>query len=150
MQKASTCHPLHSAAWGRNLKVAEILLEDGADVNAETDEGETPAMTAALRGEKELLEILFSLSADPHAKDVYGSNLYDLAAAGGHLDILEIFEKLGVKNNHPFHAAAGKGDLKTIRKMLKNGRPINERDVFSNAHYCHGIRQNRYRKFPAQ
>ena len=122
--------PLHSAAWGRNLKVAEILLEDGADVNAETDEGETPAMTAALRGEKELLEILFSLSADPHAKDVHGSNLYDLAAAGGHLDILEILEKLKVKNNHPFHAAAGKGDLKTIRKMLKNGRPINERDAF--------------------
>ena len=81
-------------------------------------------MTAALRGEKELLEILFSLSADPHAKDVHGSNLYDLKNfAGGHLDILEILEKLKVKNNHPLHAAAGKGDLKTIRKMLKNGSP---------------------------
>ena len=122
--------PLHSAAWGRNLKVAEILLEDGADVNAKTDEGETPAMTAALRGEKDLLEILFSLSADPHAKDMHGSNLYDLAAAGGHLDILKILDSLKVKNNHPFHAAAGKGDLKAIRKMLQNGRSINERDAF--------------------
>ena len=122
--------PLHSAAWGRNLKVAEILLEDGADVNAKTDEGETPAMTAALRGEKDLLEILFSLSADPHAKDMHGSNLYDLAAAGGHLDILKILDSLEVKNNHPFHAAAGKGDLKAIKKMLKNGRSINERDAF--------------------
>lgn len=122
--------PLHSAAWGRNLKVAEILLEDGADVNAETDEGETPAMTASLRGEKDLLEILFSLSADPHAKDDHGSNLYDLASAGGHLEILEILESLQVKNNHPFHAAAGKGDLRTIKKMLKNGRSINEKDAF--------------------
>ena len=43
---------------------------------------------------------------------------------------LKILEKLKVKNNHPFHAAAGKGDLKTIKKMLKNGRPINERDAF--------------------
>ena len=122
--------PLHSAAWGRNLKVAEILLEDGADVNAKTDEGETPAMTAALRGEKDLLEILFSLSADPHAKDVHGSNLYDLASAGGHLEIIKILENLKVKNNHPFHAAAGRGDLKAIKKMLKNGRSINERDAF--------------------
>jgi ankyrin repeat protein len=122
--------PLHSAAWGRNLKVAEILLEDGADVNAETDEGETPAMTASLRGEKDLLEILFSLSADPHAKDDHGSNLYDLASAGGHLEILEILESLQVKNNHPFHAAAGRGDLKTIKKMLKSGRSINEKDAF--------------------
>ena len=122
--------PLHSAAWGRNLKVAEILLEDGADVNAETDEGETPAMTAALRGEKDLLEILFSLSADPHAKDVHGSNLYDLASAGGHLEILEILDDLKVKNNHPFHAAAGRGDLISIKKMLQNGRSINEKDAF--------------------
>jgi ankyrin repeat protein len=37
---------------------------------------------------------------------------------------------LQVKNNHPFHAAAGKGDLRTIKKMLKNGRSINEKDAF--------------------
>lgn len=122
--------PLHSAAWGRNLKVAELLLEDGADVNAQTDEGETPAMTAALRGEKDLLETLFSLSADPHAKDIHGSNLYDLASAGGHLEILDLLDELKVKNNHPFHAAAGKGDLQVIKKMLKNGRKINEKDAF--------------------
>ena len=122
--------PLHSAAWGRNLKVAELLLEDGADVNAKTDEGETPAMTAALRGEKALLETLFSLSADPHAKDIHGSNLYDLASAGGHIQILNLLDNLKVKNNHPFHSAAGRGDLKAIKKMLKNGRKINERDAF--------------------
>lgn len=122
--------PLHSAAWGRNLKVAEILLEDGADVSAKTDEGETPAMTAALRGEKDLIEILFSLSADPHATDVHGSNLYDLASAGGHLEILKILDSLNVKNNHPFHSAAGKGDFKTVKKMIKNGRSINEKDAF--------------------
>ena len=87
-------------------------------------------MTAALRGEKDLLEILFSLSADPHVKDIHGSNLYDLASAGGHLEILELLDSLNVQNNHPFHAAAGKGDLWSIKKMLKNGRPIDERDAF--------------------
>ena len=122
--------PLHSAAWGRNLKAAEILLEDGADVNARTDEGETPAMTAALRGEKDLLEILFSLSADPHAKDIHGSNLYDLASAGGHMQILDLLGDLKVKNNHPLHAAAGKGDLKEIKKLLKNGNKVDTRDAF--------------------
>ena len=122
--------PLHSAAWGRNLKVAEILLEDGADVNARSDEGETPAMTAALRGEKDLLEILFSLSADPHAKDMHGSNLYDLASAGGHLKILDILDELKVQNNHPFHSAAGRGDLKMVKQLLNEGRKIDERDAF--------------------
>ena len=87
-------------------------------------------MTAALRGEKELLEILFSLSADPHAKDMHGSNLYDLASAGGHLKILDILDELKVQNNHPFHSAAGRGDLKMVKQLLNEGRKIDERDAF--------------------
>ena len=34
--------PLHSAAWGKNQEVVELLLEDGAEVDAKTDELETP------------------------------------------------------------------------------------------------------------
>ena len=56
--------------------------------------------------------------------------MYDLASAGGHLEILEILDDLKVKNNHPFHAAAGRGDLISIKKMLQNGRSINEKDAF--------------------
>ena len=43
--------PLHSAAWGKNQEVVELLLEDGAEVDAQTDEQETPVMTATLRGQ---------------------------------------------------------------------------------------------------
>ena len=122
--------PLHSAIWGRNMECAEILLEDGADVDASTDEGETPGMTAALRGEKDLLEILFALSADPHAKDAHGTNLLDLAAAGGHREIAELLTEIGVDNQNPFHVAAGLGDLKLVKRLLKEGYEINQPDSF--------------------
>ena len=122
--------PLHSAAWGRNTQVLELLLEDGADVDARTDEGETPGMTAALRGEKDMLEILFALSADPHATDIHGTNLLDLAAAGGHKAIVELLQQIGVNNQNPLHIAAGIGDLKEVKKLLKEGHSVNVRDSF--------------------
>ena len=122
--------PLHSAAWGKNMQVLELLLEDGADVNARTDEGETPGMTAALRGQKEMLEILFALSADPHAKDIHGTNMLDLAAAGGHKPIVDLLSQMGVQNQNPLHVAAGLGDLKKVKNLLKQKNHINSRDHF--------------------
>ena len=122
--------PLHSAAWGRNAAALEVLLEEGADVNARTVEGETPGMTASLRGEKDILEILFALSADPHAEDDHGTNLIDLAAAGGHSVIVNLLRQIGVKNNNPLHVAAGLGDLKKVKALLNGGQNVNERDSF--------------------
>ena len=112
------------------MQVLELLLEDGADVNARTDEGETPGMTAALRGQKEMLEILFALSADPHAKDIHGTNMLDLAAAGGHKSIVDLLSQMGVQNQNPLHVAAGLGDLKKVKNLLKQKNHINSRDHF--------------------
>ena len=87
-------------------------------------------MTAALRGEKEMLEILFALSADPHAKDIHGTNFIDLAAAGGHEGIVTLLEEIGVDNQNPLHVAAGLGDMKQVKKLLNNGYSINVKDAF--------------------
>ena len=122
--------PLHSATWGRNKAVSKLLLEQGAEVDAKSNEGETPSMTAALRGEKELLEIFFALSADPHAKDIHGTNLLDLAAAGGHEAVFELLRDIGVKNQHPLHTAVGLGKINEVKKLLKQGRKVDELDSF--------------------
>jgi ankyrin repeat protein len=77
-----------------------------------------------------MLEILFALSADPHATDIHGTNLLDLAAAGGHKAIVELLQEIGVNNQNPLHIAAGIGDLKEVKKLLKEGQSINSRDSF--------------------
>ena len=127
--------PLHSATWGRNKAVSKLLLEQGAEVDAKSNEGETPSMTAALRGEKELLEIFFALSADPHAKDIHGTNLLDLAAAGGHEAVFELLRDIGVKNQHPLHTAVGLGKINEVKKLLKQGRKVDELDSFEQLHF---------------
>ena len=70
------------------------------------------------------------LSADPHAKDIHGTNFIDLAAAGGHKTIVSLLEEIGVDNQNPLHVAAGLGDIKQVKKLLNNGYSINVKDAF--------------------
>ena len=60
---------------------------------------------------------------------MHGSNLYDLAAAGGHLDILKILDSLKVKTTI-LSCSRRQRRFKSYQKMLQNGRSINERDAF--------------------
>ena len=128
--RQSFIHPFTQCGLGKNQKVVELLLEDGAEVDAQTDEQETPIMTATLRGQVETVETLLALSADPHAVDKYGSNLMDLAGASGNKKLVQLFKKLGVKVSYPLHLAAGTGDFASIKSLLEDGRSINEQDSF--------------------
>ena len=110
--------------------MVKVLLENGAEVNAKSDEGETPGMTAALRGEQEILEILLSLAADPKARDKYDTGLLELAAAGGHQDIVAKLKSLGLESKYPFHVAAGLGDEDAVRKFVSSGKPVDQLDGF--------------------
>ena len=49
--------PLHYAARGHK-NVAELLLDNGADVNAKDKHGNTPLHKATLRGNKDIVELL--------------------------------------------------------------------------------------------
>ena len=50
--------PLHSAAfWGR-YEIAQLLINAGADVNAQDDQGSTPLHEAARLGRVKLAQLL--------------------------------------------------------------------------------------------
>ena len=115
------------------MEVFELLLEDGADVDARTDEGETPCMTAGLRGEKEMLEVLFALSADPHAVDSHGSNLIDLPLEVT-VKSLNCFLKW-VYRKTTLYVVAGTGNLLRLKQLLKNGHKVNARMALGRLHY---------------
>ncbi len=51
--------PFYAAAYTGHRQVAQLLLDKGADVNAETsDEGQTPLEVAEEKGHKEIVELL--------------------------------------------------------------------------------------------
>jgi ankyrin repeat protein len=49
--------PLHLVVWNRNAEFAKILLDRGADVEAQTDDGRTPRSMALSSGDQSLISI---------------------------------------------------------------------------------------------
>jgi cytohesin len=58
---------LHWAAYEGHKEIAELLISEGADVNAKADGGGTPLHQAAYEGHKEVAELLIAKGADANA-----------------------------------------------------------------------------------
>ena len=71
---------MHSAAYYGHKVVAELLIAQGADVNAKSDDGWTPLHDAASMGHKEIVELLLAKGANVNAKNNYGNTPLDLAS----------------------------------------------------------------------
>jgi hypothetical protein len=73
--------PLHLAVAGGLTKVAQILIDAGADANARDDSGRTPLMHAVLSNEPHTLQLLLEYGADTHARDSHGNTAMTIASA---------------------------------------------------------------------
>ena len=71
--------PLLWAARFGQSQVAELLIAEGADVNAKNVVGQTPLHWAAMAGHKEIIELLIAAGADVNAKTNDGQTPLDLA-----------------------------------------------------------------------
>jgi ankyrin repeat protein len=64
--------PLHYAALGGGVRIAELLIKKGADIEAEDNDEWTPLHMAALKGEKQVADLLLSKGANLEAMDNTG------------------------------------------------------------------------------
>ena len=89
--------PLHSAATYGRKEIAELLIANGADVNAKRDDGWTPLHYAALFGEKEIAELLIAKGAKVNAKNKNDNTPLDKAIKENHTEIANLLRKHGGK-----------------------------------------------------
>jgi len=86
----TTCPALYLAALGDSADAVNLLISNGADINARDDSNSTPLHLAAYKGNREVVEILLANGADINAQGWdYSTPLY-LAAKSGHRDIVEL------------------------------------------------------------
>jgi ankyrin repeat protein len=100
---------LHDAADKGNREMIELLIENGADVNAANEVGMTPLHFARNR---EIAALLLDAHADPNARNKDGNTPLHWEACGGDLDVVELLVGSGAdvheKNsyrNTPLHCA---------------------------------------------
>jgi len=133
--------PLHYAADEGHTEVVELLIANGADVNAKNENGWTPLHLAAYWGGKEIVELLIAAGADVNAKDMsnwIGTPL-DIATHPENpidtAEIAELLRKHGGKTSEELkdleavkesiHAAARVGHIEAVKQHLTAGTDVN-------------------------
>ena len=94
--------PLHQAAFGGSLRVAELLIASKADVNAVTEYGWVPLHYAAAPLSESVAELLIRNGALPNALTDDGST--------------------------PLHFAADFGEVAMARLLMSSGADVNVRN----------------------
>ena len=84
--------PLHYAATGGYVPVIEHLLEHSAYIDAESPNGTTPLMMAAMYGSPEAVKALIQAGADPTLKNQMGLTALDFAVRGRRPNSIELMQ----------------------------------------------------------
>ncbi|MDD5406036.1 MAG: ankyrin repeat domain-containing protein [Sulfurovaceae bacterium] len=100
IEKASKAgiRPLHLAVKMRQLDTVEKLLNKGADIDAQDNNGQTPLHYAIGQNQTKIAKLLIAKEADMDIKNKYGIT--------------------------PLHQAAFKGDTDIIQYMIDNGATV--------------------------
>lgn len=86
--------PLHYAATGGHVRLMAFLIGAQADVNAESPNGTTPLMMAAMYGNSQGVKLLLESGAQAYQHNDQGLSAADFAERAGRLDSLKLIEQV--------------------------------------------------------
>jgi len=86
--------PLISASLFGKTEMAKLLIEAGADLNFQNNDGSTALHTASFFCRPEIVRMLLAKGADKKIKNKYGSTAYE-SVAGPFADLKSTYEDLG-------------------------------------------------------
>ena len=123
--------PLSGASREGHLKVAEVLLELGADVKAQDKDNWTALHVASAYGHIKITRMLLEHGADVEALDLGNRTALHRASERGHLGIVAVLVEHGADTNAsdkdgrtPLHRATEGGHLDVARVLLEHGADV--------------------------
>ncbi len=110
-------------------EMARMLLQNGADVDAITMDGEGPLHLVSRESRADVAEVLVDFGADATAPDRWGKTPLHRAARQGAKSIVELLisaggevnRKMGYHGMIPLHEAAVCGDEDVVRNLIEYG-----------------------------
>lgn len=130
-----------AAAVRGNADIVALLIDHGADIEAQNNDGLTPIVEAARNGHLAVVELLLDRGVDVNAKD--GSRLEEtalfIAAGCNYVEISQLLIDRGADVNlgdalgaAPLHHAASRNSVDVADLLIAHGANI---DLQSNADY---------------
>ena len=126
-------YPLHRAAMTGNIDIAELLIADGADVNAEVARIKTrPLYLAADEGNLKLVQLLINAGSDINALDLLSDYPLRVAIMSGHVEIAKLLLQHGAAINRHYcgesilcTAVRATDNRNLIKKLIEMGADVN-------------------------
>lgn len=136
---------LHHAAGNGSDALVRALLQSGADKDVRTNNGTTPVMTAAARGELIVFDTLLGAGADLNLRCTSdGSSLLHHAAGGGNAEIVSVALRHGAdvdaldrRGRSPLAWAAKKGRVLAVECLLAAGADLHVRSGYDGSVSLH-------------
>ncbi|KAJ6549563.1 ankyrin repeat-containing domain protein [Mycena vulgaris] len=124
--------PLYWAAKLGFLHIMRLLLERGADINAQGGRHKNALQAASVGGHLDLARLLLDCGANINAQGGEHGNALQAASVGGHLDLAWLLLERGADVNmqggehgNTLHAVSVFGHLDLARLLLERGADIN-------------------------
>ena len=86
--------PLHYAATGGHLRIAAFLIGAHADVNAESPNGTTPLMMAAMYSSSDMVKLLLESGAEAYPRNDLDLSAEDFAVKAGRDDSVRLIRQV--------------------------------------------------------
>lgn len=121
---------LHEACWNDQTEMVELLISLRADVNARTDEGSPPLVSAIYKkASLQTIQVLLENKADLNFGGPYRGPLYWANVNCGQ-DVVEALLKAGARyrSNEVFASAVMHGDERFVDMLLQNHLSVNTQD----------------------
>ncbi|KAL3667163.1 hypothetical protein V7S43_008099 [Phytophthora oleae] len=90
------CSALNHAALLGHLKICELLIKYGANINLPAHDGSTPLHKAAQGGRAEVVQLLVREGADPYALNKKGETAYTIASHRNHVQVAVLLHSYSV------------------------------------------------------
>jgi ankyrin repeat protein len=125
--------PLIIASTRGSTEVATYLIEQGADVNATSEQGMTALIGAALKGSTEIATLLLEKGADVDAANNQGVTPLMGAAQNGHANVVTLLAANGANldqlsemqyKENALHLASRNGHTAVVEALLKAGADV--------------------------
>ena len=139
--------PLHVALRQGHVDVAQLLLEHGADIEAQDDDKCTPLLLASQCGDVEVARILLERGADTEARDYMKRTPLLLASEYGHEDVVRVLLEHGADTEardesgwSSLELASFHGNEELARVLLMHGADViaQYRDNRTSLHFTQG------------
>ena len=127
--------PLHLASRGGHVDLARMLIERGADVSAQKEDGSTALHLASENGYVDLSRMLIERGADISAQNEDGLTALHLASRHGHIDLTRMLVEHGADvsaqnedGSTTLHLALENGHVDLAWMLVECGADVSARD----------------------